>query len=281
MEADGQIQDLFTFWRRQSTAPFHFPMDVDTWADSLFSDVDSGGRRLFSELHTETSGDGELTGLIQYGRTAMGFDGDGEISSDVSYPVIRFLCFDPGFPQDGQRLLDQAMACFGPEPRVYAFFHYFGMSACGRHGKLHQQDRHIHSLLLNNGFVVEHENVYYSKALSPQDPASGSVTLHWTPLGPGGCRDFTAVSQDQEVCWGQVHFLPQGDIAYLHWISVAQSKRHQGYGTAVIHSLFSALFQMGIRQLDTDTALDNLAAQRYYEKNGFINRGLTRSYFTK
>ena len=34
-----------------------------------------------------------------------------------------------------------------------------------------------------------------------------------------------------------------------------------------------------IIRLHTDTANNNLIAQKYYEKNGFINNGITKSYY--
>jgi ribosomal protein S18 acetylase RimI-like enzyme len=39
------------------------------------------------------------------------------------------------------------------------------------------------------------------------------------------------------------------------------------------------LYGKGIVRFDTDTALDNHTAQRYYEKNGFTREGITRSYY--
>ena len=54
-----------------------------------------------------------------------------------------------------------------------------------------------------------------------------------------------------------------------------------GIGTKVMYALFQTLYDMGIRRFDTDTALDNIAAQKYYEKCGFRNEGITRSYYTK
>lgn len=65
---------------------------------------------------------------------------------------------------------------------------------------------------------------------------------------------------------GQVHFLPQGDIAYLRWIFTEESMQHRGIGTLVMKSLFSDLFAMGIRRFDTDTTLSNTVAQHYYKK---------------
>ena len=39
------------------------------------------------------------------------------------------------------------------------------------------------------------------------------------------------------------------------------------------------LLAQGMAQLDTDTALDNLRAQHYYEKNGFARLTVTRSFY--
>ena len=264
----------FEYWKATHTAPYHFPMSEEIWQQSMKEDIDSDGRKLFDSL-TEQQIPGAI---IQYGLTAFGFDENGEISGRVHYPIIRDFAFDQ--EDAGLELLRKAMADLGTEQRIYAFFHYFGMSACSRHGKLHESQVHIHNLLLENGFVVEHENVYYSKILDDTTPLS-DISLIWRDETPGACREFAASLDGQEVCWGQVHFLPQGDIAYLRWIFTDGNRQHQGIGAKVMFALFNALYDMGIRRFDTDTALDNSAAQRYYEKCGFQNRGITRSYYTK
>lgn len=272
--------ELFAFWQNTHRAPYHFPMDAPIWEESMYRDHDSDGRLLFAELNTEILESDGIRGMIQYGKTAFGFDDAGEISGNVHYPVIRTLCFDPQCPQDGQILLDAAKEYFQNEPRIYAYFHYFGMSACGRHGKLHEKDRHIEQLLLENGFTIEHENVYYAKELTGEEASPEAVHLQWRELSSGGCREFAASVDGKEVCWGQVHFLPQADTAYLRWIYTDGSQQHRGIGSAVMQCLFAQLYRMGIRRFDTDTALDNTIAQSYYEKNGFIHQGITRSYFT-
>lgn len=275
----------FKFWRAQHSAPYHFHMLEEHWYSSMCEDVDSDGRQLFDHLtahysRTAPNKQGQLNGAIIYGKTAFGFDESGEHSSNIHYNVIRDISFSPDEPEIGQKLLDQAVNDLGNNERIYAFFHYFGMSACARHGKLHESQTHVHDLLLQNGFTVEHENVYYARVLSPSAPES-DISLVWKEMNAGSCREFAASIGGQEVCWGQVHFLPQGDIAYLRWIFTAENRQHQGIGTKVMSALFSALYSMGIHRFDTDTALDNIAAQRYYEKCGFINKGVTRSYYTK
>ena len=275
---------LFEYWSQTHTAPYHFPMTESAWYQSMYEDVDGNGRELFQTLtvkcsRTAPNKSGDFNGLIQYGTTAFGFVEDG-ISDQVHYPVIRDITFPPEAPEIGQRLLEQALADLGKQERIYAFFHYFGMSACGRHGKLHESQTHIHDLLLKNGFIVEHENVYYAKPLTAAAPGS-DISLLWKELSAGACREFAASMDGQEVCWGQVHFLPQGDIAYLRWIYTDGSRQHQGIGTKVMTTLFRELYDMGIRRFDTDTALNSTAAQHYYEKCGFTNEGITRSYYTK
>ena len=268
---------MFELWKNLHQAPWHFPMEEAVWEQSMQEDVDCDGRRLFTEITAEYTGHA----TVQYGRTAFGFDEDGNISDCIHYPVIRDLAFDPEYWDEGEALLHKALAHFQGEPRVYAFFHYFGMSTCGRHGKLHASQRHVARLLEENGFTVEHENVYYARTLTGQECGNAAIRLRWKDRNTGGCREFAAVADGAEVGWGQVHFLPQGDIAYLRWIYIDEKRQHQGIGTAVMYQLFRELYEMGIRRFDTDTALQNTAAQGYYQKTGFTNAGISRSYYTK
>lgn len=276
----------FDFWRAHHNAPYHFPMNEDTWLQSMDEDIDSDGRQLFDWLtthysRTAPSKSGEINGMIVYGETAFGFDASGEISDSVHHKVIRDLTFPAEAPEIGQELLSHALLELDGEERIHAFFHYFGMSACARHGKLHESNAHIHALLLQNGFIVEHENVYYARNLTREDTAlQREISLRWQKESPGRCREFAALLGDREVGWGQIHFLPQGDIAYLRWIYIDEKLQHQGIGTKTMYALFSELFSMGIRRFDTDTALNNIPAQHYYEKCGFSNKGITRSYYT-
>ena len=274
-------KELYLFWKKHYRSPYPFPADPETWQESWEKDQDGNGRLLFANLQTHTirDGSGNIRGLIQYGRTAFGFSPTGDISEDVHYPVIRALCFED--TETGTRLLRHALSQFPSDERVYAFFHYFGMSACARHGKLHDRDCHIRKLLLDNGFAVEHENVYYSRALTDADCCTNAVSLQWQPLSAGSCREFEAQVRGKAVCWGQVHFLPQGDAAYLRWIYVAEDLQHRGLGRAVMEALFRDLYTRGIRRFDTDTACDNIIAQKFYHKTGFQTRGITRSYYTK
>lgn len=81
-------------YQMQFSSPYFFPVGYDTWKTSFLEDVDGEGRTLFKELDVKAAWENdELIGFIQYGRTAFGFDPNGELSSDVSYCVIRNLYF--------------------------------------------------------------------------------------------------------------------------------------------------------------------------------------------
>ena len=223
---------------------------------------------------------GRLAGFVQYGHSAIGFDESGAVTNDVSYPIIRQFYFTAGDEEIGRLLLARARAALACEnARIYAFFHYFGLSCYGRHGKLFEGFEHIHCLLLEEGFQIEHENVYYSSVLAGSEPTSVVLQWHGTTAGRQASCDFLLRGRPVGGC--EVHFLEQAEIAYLRWIYVDENLRGRGIGSRGMAALKSDLFRRGIRRFDTDTALANAAAQRYYERNCFKREGITRSYYTE
>lgn len=202
----------------------------------------------------------------------------GEISSDVSYPVIRNLYFREDRADAGELLLREAMKCSGENERVYAFFHYFGMSCFARHGKLFEANTHIDTLLRQSGFEVEHENVYYSTLLSGDENTDAVIAPGDLTEGAQQCVDFSIDGTQVGGC--QVHYV-NDTTAYLRWIYVNGDMVGKGVGTRCMKALRRFLYERGVRRFDTDTAVRNLVAQHYYEKNGFTRQGITRSYYTK
>ena len=259
-------------------APYFFQTDFESWKRSFERDADGEGRTLFRNLAAKAAYDGDaLVGFVQYGYTAFGFDDRGEISSEVSYPVIRGLYFDEGLEDAGKLLLQAAMAEFGDYCRVYAFFHYFGMSCFARHGKLFEGFPWIEAVLRQKGFQIEHENVYYSAALT--DRADSAVNLREQGLTAGNQQTFDFLLDGRQVGGCEVHYLKSEGTAYLRWIYVNGELQSRGIGTQCMQALKAVLFQKGYVRLDTDTALNNKVAQRFYEKTGFTREGITRSYY--
>lgn len=264
-------------YQAKCVAPYFFSVDYDTWRKSFMEDIDGEGRTLFKTLTVRAAFvDEKIVGYIQYGHTAFGFDENGEISSDVSYGVIRNLYYDEEHGQAGQLLLQAALDELKAEERIYAFFHYFGMSCYARHGKLFQQFAHIEALLRANGFQTEHENVYYSSVLDC--PRGASVELRPCDRTRGNQQYIDFFLSGNHVGGCEVHFL-NSHTTYLRWIYVNGDIVGQGVGTKCMAALQNWLWQQGIRRFDTDTALQNLVAQHFYEKTGFTREGVTRSFY--
>lgn len=259
--------------------PYNYEVDFNTWEKSYLYDVDGEGRTLFSELTTIGAYiDDKLTGFIQYGKTAFGFDDNGEIADTISYSVVRNFYFFNEHKEVGTELLNEAVNDLSDKTdRIYAFFHYFGMSCYARHGKLFEKFENIHSLLTENGFVIEHENVFYSSVLSGTE--NTSVNLNWYNTASGGQQYCEFIIGKDPVGGCEVHFLRQENIAYLRWIFINENICGKGIGSKCMSALKSDLFSKGIMKFDTDTALTNKVAQHFYEKNSFVKKGLTRSYY--
>lgn len=272
----GNLEQIYHY-QMGFHAPYSFPASYDAWKMSFEADVDGVGRILFKELDAKAVyGETGLIGFIQYGTTAFGFDSRGEISSDVSYCVIRNLYFDKNREDAGQLLLKAAMDAFAGADRVYAFFHYFGMSCFARHGKLFERHTQIEALLKKNGFEIEHENVYYSSSLKGEAMPEAEVLPQERTQGNQQYFDFLISGSQVGGC--EVHFVDES-TAYLRWIYINAPITGQGIGTKCMNALKHWLFQRGITRFDTDTALSNTAAQHFYEKTGFTREGITRSFY--
>lgn len=274
-----EIQNLeqIYHYQMQFRSPHFFPVNYHTWLRSFVADTDGDGRTLFKDLSVKGAyHNGELVGFVQYGNTAFGFDNSGEISSDVSYCVIRNLYFDENKADAGAALLQAALDSFPTPKRVYAFFHYFGMGCFARHGKLFEQHKHIEDLLKTYGFEIEHENVYYSSILQGDTASAIDILPHDPSKGLHQYVDFMLSGNAVGGC--EIHFLDD-NTAYLRWIFVNGDLTGKGIGSKCMNALKHWLYQQGIRQFDTDTALQNTAAQHFYEKNRFSREGITRSYY--
>ncbi|MBQ4069564.1 MAG: GNAT family N-acetyltransferase [Lachnospiraceae bacterium] len=258
-------------------APFFISKDFALWRKSFEEDVDGEGRVLFKELFVKAAyEENEIVGFIQYGKTAFGFDNQGEISSDISYPIIRNLYFDENREDIGELLLKDALNEFAASNKIYAFFHYFGMSCFARHGKLFEKYGHIEDVLKKNGFETEHENVYYSSTLKGNVEYEIEIKPHNMTKGNQQYIDFILSGNHVGGC--EVHFLDRKST-YLRWIYVNDNITGKGIGTKCMEALKHWLYDKGVTRFDTDTAISNAIAQHYYDKNGFIREGITRSYY--
>lgn len=278
---DRMLRDIYEYMKKL-LAPYYLETEYTPWEQSYLRDVDGDGRTLFRNLATIGAYQGgTLVGFIQYGRSAFGFDTSGQISAAVSYAIIRNFYFDEACEEAGRTLLALALGKLndGHSDRIYAFFHYFGMSCYARHGKLFERFAHIHGLLTQVGFAIEHENVYYSCRLSSEAPQQLGIACVWHGRTSGDQQycDFMAGKHSVGGC--EIHFSEETHFAYLRWIFTEEALRGKGVGSLCMAALKADLRKRGVVRLDTDTALDNTVAQHFYEKNAFRRDGVTRSYF--
>lgn len=272
------IREIYDYQMRMKF-PYRFCVDFDVWQKSFYNDIDGEGRILFKELRGKAAYENDkLVGFIQYGYSAFGFDAGGEISCNISYPIIRFFYFEKEFMEAGRALLKTAMGELMQEERVYAFFHYFGMSCFARHGKLFEGFDWIAKVLQEYGFIVEHENVYYTLKLTDMQKPKGIDVIE-REVTKGNQQSFDFMQEGKWIGECEIHYLEAEGNAYLRWIYIDEKLQNQGVGTKCMSSLCYELKSKGYCRMDTDTADNNKRAQYYYEKNGFCCEGVTRSFY--
>ena len=255
--------------------PFIYKANYDEYLISLLNDVDSEGNKLFKELHTIGAYiNDNLVGFIQYGISNIGFDNNGDIYEKINYQIIRQIYFTD--EEVGKMLIEKAFSFFNSDETIYAFFHYFGMSCFGAHGKLYYKNNNIEKLLMDYGFEVEHENVCYS--LNVKDNLTSNIKLQESIVNKANKQNIRFLENDHFIGECEIHYVDD-ENAYLRWIYIDNNIQHKGFGSKCMDKLQSYLFNKGIIRLHTDTANNNLIAQKYYEKNGFINKGITKSYY--
>lgn len=258
-----------------------FEPSFTQWQESLLNDIDGNGNRLFQALETTVAYQhNRICGVIQYGFTAMGFDDQGILTSHLSLPVIRFLYFASQDIDVGQALLDQVNSYFYQEERRYAFYHYFGLSCLARHGKLFSNYPWIETLLKQNAFQIEHENIYYSRGLKVPCPnPKAGISISWATKTAGNQQQGIFLLDQQEIGEFELHFLEENHLVYLLWIGITEKKQNQGFGTDCLRLLLKELRALGYQRIDTDTAIHNHQAKHFYEKNGFKQQSITKSFF--
>ncbi|MGL4695431.1 GNAT family N-acetyltransferase [Enterococcus larvae] len=282
-QADGL--ELYEYYNNYlvGTTPYDHQVSRISWDRSFFEDTDYDGDKKYKELETYCSlaADGTINGFIQWGLSNYGYDEDGEKNVERSTGIIRQFHFLKNQKAVGKELLETAIMSFQEKgvKMSYAFFHALGMTCTGNHGKLHESMTEAAELLFENGFSVEHTNVYYVKNLkSLVEHEECSLAIKQAEKTENQTQMLTFYEEGQAVGQANIAFLPENPIAYLRWIFMLDDHQNKGFGTQALQLIFAFLSQEGIIELHTDTADTNKRAQHVYEKNGFEHSGITRSY---
>lgn len=70
------------------------------------------------------------------------------------------------------------------------------------------------------------------------------------------------------------------DEAHVTNIAISQSHRHRGLGERLLVELICRAKQYGALSMTLEVRTSNIAAQRLYEKLGFVKRGIRRQYYS-
>lgn len=276
------IQELYNYFVEMgSQIPFYFPVGYDLWHKCMFNDIIEDGVKIFDELETFMYYEDDiLKGFIQFGISSFVFTDDGKYFGN-HYAIIRNLHYQKDSNNPGE-MLEAAFQYFNNKNMtdISAFFHIFGMSCYARHGKLHESAFYIENLLYKYSFQKEHENVYFSINLTDckfnYDPR---IICQIQDIKPNVQKIAFLMNNDQ-IGYCEIAYL-QNSICYLYYIEITEKLRGQGLGTRCMNNIFSILVKKTIRKLDLDTIDTNTRAQGFYKKMGFIDKGITRSYYKK
>jgi ribosomal protein S18 acetylase RimI-like enzyme len=138
--------------------------------------------------------------------------------------------------------------------------------------------------LIDKGFEIEHENLYYILDLNDVQTENGSDFLVKKSNGNRSIHDYKIFDGDKNIGGLQIRYIDElsggetTDVVYLTWIWIGKESRRQGWARKSIMELSTELQTRGYRYFHTDTAHDNLAAQQMYESLGFVCMGKTRSF---
>ncbi len=279
VDADG-MRCAYRLWKESTRGvPYCFDVDQNTWIESVLNDT-LCGEKMFSstEVLCALQG-GRMLGFVQIGTPRFLFTPERTLASK-GVGILRQIVFSEQAPEVGDLLLEAASSRFGST--LYAHYHALGLRCCAYHGKLHESMAHVEAALLRQGFRVEHQNAYcclqLSKAhLSCQALCVSRATEHDKTIYAlhrvGRCTARAVVRSLGGLTGGAA-----AHVAYLVELSVAADVRSQGVGGKFVRWISAELHRTSHTEIHTDTAAENTSARRFYEREGFEARGMTRSY---
>lgn len=275
---------LFSYWGKTGAEiPYFFPVSISKWQACLLED-ELDGEEIFKNLETHfVTVEDQIIGFVQYGQPNFAWKENGGKYHNPDIGVIRHLYYDQDQPNAGEILIQKAKDYLERFSHQYAFYHILGMSCNAHHGKLHQSLSHVEQLLFSHGFSIEHENYYYVLDMQTIEPQI-SREFHLVSTYNKNEISFEVQQNEHSIGTAKVFLMDKltdgyaRDAVYLRWISMKKQHQDKGIGKEFLHLLISYLQNKGYRYLHTDTANTNTRAQRFYLRENFQSKGLTRNY---
>ncbi|MGL4990501.1 MAG: GNAT family N-acetyltransferase [Sarcina sp.] len=275
---------LIEYWKDLSkNIPYFYPVNVDELTYSLLDDR-KYGERIFNYLESYLiEENNEILGFIQFGKPHIYWDTNGEKCYNPNIGVIRNIYFNEDRFDVGRKLIDKAEEFFNNNnfENCFAFNHVLGVSCNAYHGKLHENKKYIANLLSEYAYGIEHENVYYSIDLNTRQQVEIDEDIELVKNGTDehGKEVISFIYKNENIGESIILYLDNIKMVYMSILWINDRYANKGLGSKIIKLICNDLYSNGYTRLDLDTAKNNLGAQKFYERNGFENKGITRSYF--
>jgi ribosomal-protein-alanine N-acetyltransferase len=107
-------------------------------------------------------------------------------------------------------------------------------------------------------------------------PEAWSEGLLWTELSAG--NDYRAVFEGERIL-GYAGTAASGDEVWLNNIAVDASARRRGIARMLMDDLIGRARAGGAKAVYLEVAVDNVPAQRLYDRYGFYGIGVRRNYY--
>ena len=114
-------------------------------------------------------------------------------------------------------------------------------------------------------------------------PEPWSERLFWSELGQLDTRHYLVALAGDEVLgpdilgWAGLCEYP--DEAFVQTLAVAPAARGTGLGSRLLVALLDEAARRRQRTVSLEVRADNAAAQRLYDRHGFVRTGVRRGYY--
>lgn len=107
-------------------------------------------------------------------------------------------------------------------------------------------------------------------------PEAWSESLLWTELSAG--HDYRAVFEGERILGYAGTALSDNEM-WLNNIAVAADARRRGVARMLMDDLIARAKAHGAKALYLEVAVDNVPAQRLYDRYGFVGLGVRKNYY--
>jgi [ribosomal protein S18]-alanine N-acetyltransferase len=109
-------------------------------------------------------------------------------------------------------------------------------------------------------------------------PEPWSERLFWSELGQPDTRHYLVARADEDLV-GYAGLCDYPDEAFVQTLAVAPEAQGTGLGSRLLVALLDEAARRRQRTVSLEVRADNAAAQRLYDRHGFVRSGVRRGYY--